>query len=143
MTSKLIIKCVRGAYLEEPFERTVETSEAMTLGELHEEIQRLTGFDNDHLFTFFVARGHRGRRTEVVGSDDWEDRHDGLYGIPLKEMFPLPKNMKLFYWFDFGDDWMFQITRRGDPKPEEKGATYPRVIKEVGPKPEQYPRFRE
>ena len=45
--------------------------------------------------------------------------------------------MKLFYWFDFGDDWKFQITLRKlkAPKP---GNQYPRVISEIGPKPQQY-----
>ena len=140
MIIKLAIKCVDGAYLREPFERRVEVREDMTLGGLHELIQQLTDFDNDHLFTFFAARHHRGKRVEMVETEDWDDERDALDEIVLKEVFPLQDNRKLFYWFDFGDDWMFQITRWGRPKPEEKGMVYPRIIEEVGPKPEQYPR---
>ena len=74
----------------------------MTLG-------TLTGSDNDHLFTFFMARGPRGQRTSIVETGQWDEEQDRLCEIPLSEVFPLEQNMKLFYWFDFGDDWMFQI----------------------------------
>ena len=42
MIYTLNIKCVGGAYLEEPFERTIEVSDEMTLGTLHDTIQELT-----------------------------------------------------------------------------------------------------
>ena len=120
---------------------SAEVPDDMTLGELHDAIQDLTGFDNDHLFTFFIARGPTGKRTEVVETDEWEERHGRLYAIPLKRVFPLPQNMKLFYLFDFGDVWTFQIGKRGGPTAEECGTKYPRVINATGPKPIQYPRF--
>ncbi len=141
MIYTLSIKCVWGAYFEQPFERTIEVLDDMTLGELHDAIQDFTGFDNDHLFTFFIARGPTAKRTEMVETDEWEDRHGRLYEIPLKRVFPLPLNMKLFYLFDFGDSWTFQIGKRGGTKAEELGTKYPRVIKATGPKPNQYPRF--
>jgi len=141
MICTLIIKCVGGAYFKEPFMRTIEASDDMTLGGLHNTIQELTGFDNDHLFTFFIARGPRGKRTHVIETDEWEEMQDRLDEIPLRNVFPLPQNMKLFYWFDFGDDWIFQIGKRGKSKPEDAGARYPKIIKETGPKPVQYPAF--
>lgn len=141
MIVTLVIKCVEGAYFEDPFKRTIEVPDDMTLGELHDTIQDLTGFDNDHLFTFYISRGSRGKRTEVVESDEWEERQDGLYEIPLRDVFPLPPNMKLFYWFDFGDDWIFQIGKRGAPKLLDPDATYPRIVAETGPRPVQYPDF--
>ena len=141
MIFTLIIKCVEGAYLEERFERIIEVPDDMTLGELHNTIQELTGFDDDHLFTFFISRGSRGKRTPVVETDQWEERQDDLYEIPLRNVFPLPQNMKLFYWFDFGDDWIFQIGKRRAAKPEDSDARYPKIIAETGPKPVQYPAF--
>ena len=139
MICTLIIKCVQGAYLEEPFGRIIEVPDDITLGELHDTIQKLTGFDNDHLFTFFIARGPTGKRTHVVETEAWEEDQGHLYEIALGRVFPLPKHMKLFYWFDFGDDWMFQIQRRGRSKPADSGARYPKIIEETGPKPVQYP----
>jgi hypothetical protein len=126
-------------YLEEPFERTIEVRDKMTLGRLHDAIQQLTGFDNDHLFTFFIARTLRGKREFVVDAGDGEEEQEMFYKTPLHDVYPLPRDMRLFYWFDFGDDWMFQIRRPRQPKKAEKGVKYPRVIAEVGPRPEQYP----
>ena len=86
-----------------------------------------------------MARGPRGQRTSIVETGQWEEEQDRLYELPLCEVFPLEQNMKLFYWFDFGDDWMFQIQQRRQPKPEDSGTEYPKVIREVGPQPVQYP----
>ncbi len=141
MICTLAIKGVGGAYLEEPFKRTIEAPDDMTLGGLHDTIQELAGFDNDHPFTFFIARGPRGKRTYVVETDEWEERQDRFYEIYLRKVFPLPQNMKLFYWFDFGDDWIFQIGKKGKPKPEDADARYPKIIEQTGPKPVQYPTF--
>ena len=141
MICTLIIKCVAGAYFENPFERTIEVPEDITLGELHDTIQELTGFDNDHMFTFFVARAARGKRTSLFEMDDWNEDSGRFYEIPLRDVFPLAKNMKLFYWFDFGDDWKFQIGKKGKSKPEDAGAKYPKVIAKTGPEPVQYPDY--
>ena len=58
----------------------------------------------------------------------------------INNLFPLPKNKKLYYWFDFGDDWKFQITKsrkkQKEPVPNER---YPKIVSESGIKPEQYP----
>lgn len=58
----------------------------------------------------------------------------------LAELFPLPKGQRLFYWFDFGDDWKFSIGRtRTAPQTPEKGNRYPRLIGTRGDTPVQYP----
>jgi hypothetical protein len=47
--------------------------------------------------------------------------------------------MKLFYHFDFGDDWRFEIRKmRNKPKEPEARVRYPRVIEAKGPKLRQY-----
>jgi hypothetical protein len=63
--------------------------------------------------------------------------------IPLNKVYPLPERMKLYYWFDFGDDWKFQITKDRKVKASESKVKYPRVIESIGPDPKQYPNFEE
>jgi len=138
MIFTIVIKCVEGANYQEPFMRTIEVPDDMTLGELHNTIQELTGFGNDHPFTFFIARRSRGKRTEVVEAEEWEERQNYFDKIYLWNIFPLPQNKKLYYWFDFGDDWIFQIGKRGTLKMEDSHAKYPKVIAETGTKPVQY-----
>lgn len=50
------IKCVEGIYLREAFERTIEIRSNTNLEVLHLYIQKLTGFDNDHCYDFFVGK---------------------------------------------------------------------------------------
>ena len=139
MITTLTIKCVAGRYLEEPFERVIEVPDDISLGQLHNEIQRLTDFDNDHLFSFFYARNFYNLKTHLVDHDGWGNRRDAFFEFPLHEVYPLPKGMKLFYLFDFGDDWIFQISRSRTSKPPEAGVRYPRLIEKTGPQPQQYP----
>jgi len=51
----------------------------------------------------------------------------------------LPDRPKLYYWFDFGDDWTFEITKDRRIKSAEPRVKYPRVVGATGPNPEQYP----
>ena len=65
---------------------------------------------------------------------------DALFTPTLESLYPLPKDRKLFYLFDYGDDWIFQIARtRNKPFEAEPGVDYPRLISESGEKPPQYP----
>jgi hypothetical protein len=144
----LSIKCVWGAYFNDRFLRVIEVPSDMTLGDLHFLILNLSEFDNDHLSTFYTANTLRGKKVWFTESDEWEEGHDALsdgplWDIPLHDIFPLPKHKKLYYWFDFGDDWKFEIRKKGKDKTPVSGVNYPRVIQEEGPKPEQYPIFEE
>ena len=59
-------------------------------------------------------------------------------------MVSAQKGLKLFYWFDYGDDWKFQIYKsRKKPKEPESGKQYPAIVAEKGEKPEQYPGLDE
>ena len=136
----LTIECVFGIHLREECQRVIEMKSTDDLNDLHFAIQNAVKFDNDHLFEFFIGPNYR-RRKIVFSEDDNEDAAHNPVG--LWRIWPLPKNMSLFYWFDFGDDWKFRIKKSRSTKAPEKGVRYPRVISEVGPNPEQYPDYDE
>ncbi|NWH03715.1 plasmid pRiA4b ORF-3 family protein [Desulfobacter latus] len=110
--------------------------------DLHEAIQRAVNFDNDHLFEFYIGR-RPGHRAYPVGQEpEWETFNpDNVYKkIRISDVWPVPKGMKVFYLFDFGDNWTFHITKtRHKDKPVQPGVSYPRVIDAKGEAPEQYP----
>lgn len=135
------IKCVGGIYLQEEFERTVEIRSNTSLDALHLYIQKLTGFDNDHCYDFFVGKNSRDCRNCLLGDNEFMSTSKKPM-ITLEQVFPLHKGQKLFYWFDFGDDWKFEVTLK-DSKEKQPGVKYPIVIAEKGQKPEQYPEFDE
>ena len=44
---------------EEPWVRTIEVKENFTLKQLHNYIQKIIDFDNDHLYEFYIGRNPR------------------------------------------------------------------------------------
>lgn len=127
--------------------RTIEIPASASLHDLHHAIQRIVRFDDDHLYTFYVGRHWRQRGTELTDPDalidedvyenEEEDEDDEL---SLGNVFPLGKNKNLYYWFDFGDDWIFEIKSRGKTKVLNRRMKYPRVIEKHGRNPRQYGR---
>ena len=46
--------------------------------------------------------------------------------------------------FDYGDSWLFQVANtRKKPFPAEHGMRYPRLVNQLGTKPDQYPNWEE
>ncbi|NEX18800.1 plasmid pRiA4b ORF-3 family protein [Thiorhodococcus mannitoliphagus] len=127
----LDIKLIRGRWATGDWSATIAIDAAATLDDLHLFIQRTLDFDNDHLSDFFVARTPTSaKRTRC------------RFDATLEDLFPLPKGHKLFYLFDYGDNWLFQIGRtRKKPFEPEPDSEYLRLISEQGEKPRQYPAF--
>lgn len=138
----LRIACVSGRYLQAEWIRVVEMDAASTLLDVYNLIQDAVGFDCDHMFEFFAGR-HSRHRSVTFADDEYVDDACGDYeDITLEQIFPLPKSMKLYYHFDFGDDWYFEIRRaRTKPKEPAPRIKYPRVVEAIGPNPRQYGRY--
>jgi len=138
----LRIECASGRYLEAEWIRVVEMDSAATLLDVHDLIQDVAGFDRDHMFEFFAGRNYRQRSVTFDDAVDEEDACGDCGAITLEQVFPLPKNMKLYYHFDFGDDWYFEIRKaRTKPKEPTPRLKYPRVVEASGPNLRQYGRF--
>jgi hypothetical protein len=132
----LRIKCVRGRFLREEFVRIIEIDSGTDLLDLHDVIQDAVGFDRDHMFEFFAGRHERNPK---VLFDDSDGSDGSCPDMTLEQVFPLENKCKLYYHFDFGDDWYFEIAKtRTKPKEPEPRVKYPRVIERIGPKPQQY-----
>lgn len=134
MIYTLRVKCV---FMNEDCIRTIEIPEGFSLYDLHEAIQEAVDFDKDHLFEFFMARTPRGKKIRFADEEDWEYVETSWHDIRLHEIFPL-KGVKLYYLFDFGDNWLFEIRKERKVKEPEHGVEYPRVVKRIGDNPEQY-----
>ena len=136
----LRVECKFGRYLADECIRVIEISSDASLLELHDAIQGAVGFDRDHLFEFLAGRHCRNRKVTFVDNLECEDTFDAHAQISLEQVYPLPERLRLFYHFDFGDDWYFEIRKsRKQPTEPVVGVEYPRVIDRVGPNPEQYP----
>jgi Plasmid pRiA4b ORF-3-like protein len=144
MIVELTIKCLGCSFKAADCSKIVEFDTADNLSTLHDFIITAFEFGWDHMTMFFVGRTanpySRGN-TAIYKDDDgfYDDENSGNYEITLDELYPLPKSCKLFYCYDFGDEWIFQIAKsRKKPHATVAGVTYPRIIKEIGVNPEQY-----
>ena len=112
----------------------IEIDDSSTTEDLHYVIQQAVEFDDDHLYEFYTANSHRSNNRGIIST--YEDADT----IILARIFPLAKGKKLFYLFDYGDHWVFQVSRsRKAPFVAKSGIQYPRLIGETGERPEQYP----
>ncbi|WP_303843223.1 IS1096 element passenger TnpR family protein [Aeromonas sobria] len=136
MLTPLTIRLLGGGYNQSlsPWECVLEIATDATLAELHDAIQQATGFENDHLYMFMIARTSNSRRARQFDCDE------ETYTTTIAEMLAQAKGLKAFYLFDFGDSWLFQVVpSRKKPHPPVAGVSYPRLVSESGKKPIQYP----
>jgi Plasmid pRiA4b ORF-3-like protein len=102
----------------------------------HEAIRDAVDFDNDHLFQFYLGR-HPGQHAYTIGGEP--NPVNRYRKINISDTWPLPTGYKLYYLFDFGDQWIFQINKtRYKDKVAKLGIVYPRVIEAKGKNPEQH-----
>ena len=115
---------------EPPWSRTIEVKEDFTLVRLHKYIQEIVEFDDDHMYEFYIGKNHRNRASSIPKS------------TRLNEIYPL-KGYKLYYLFDFGDSWLFEIKKSRKKKTENEKYKYPLVIEQSGVNPDQYPEYED
>ncbi len=112
----------------------IEFIDLSTLDEVHNAIQHAVDFDNDHLYAFLIARNERERNATFL-----DDENGRVFDTTIRDLFPLPPKKRLFYLFDYGANWLFNISKsRKKPHPPVDGVAYPNVVKESGTKPRQY-----
>jgi len=91
------------------------------------------------LYEFYISRTERSR-----DRIRFDDENGDIYNVTLESLYPLEKGKKLYYLFDYGDNWLFKITKsRKKPTEPMEGIEYPRVVESVGNNPEQYPIYDE
>jgi hypothetical protein len=128
-----------GAYTEKPWEGNFEIETTNTLEDLHFAINKAINFDDDHMYEFYISRTVSSRN-----KIRFDDENEEIYDRTIESLYPLKKGMKLFYLFDYGDNWLFKITKsRKKPYIPTEGIEYPKLLKSIGTIPEQYPNYND
>jgi catechol 2,3-dioxygenase-like lactoylglutathione lyase family enzyme len=120
--------------------RTVTVRDDLTLVDLHYALQSAFGWDDDHLYSFWLD------------GDFWGDE-DGRYMHPFHaasidppgksacarlEELDLVEGQPIAYVFDFGQEWRVALTVK-EKRPVD-GRAVARCIEKVGTAPPQYAR---
>jgi hypothetical protein len=126
--------------------RDIELPSDGSLEDLAEAIVGAFGFDFDHAFGFYSnLKGDYYRseeRYELFA--DLGEANKGVRSVrrtKLGTAFP-EVGKKMLFLFDYGDEWLFTVELIGLGRREPKAA-YPRVVKQVGEAPLQYPALED
>ena len=132
--------------------RNIEIPEHQTLADLHNVIFDAFDRNEKHLYSYFLTRKATKSIRTIYNSleyahpmaiEDYElfgfkRRHNaektkiGKLGLKEKE--------KLYYLFDFGDEWWHELTVSKILEAENP-KEYPKIARKVGKSPEQYPYY--
>ena len=129
--------------------REIEVAANQTLEDLGEAIPLAFGFDDPHLWSFFL----NGRAWDPTSEYALDSQPDPFGGPPARVArralirdvpFPGASGKKEFLFvFDYGDEWHFGVKLVRQSPTVEAGARYPRVVAQVGDAPPQYPDLDE
>jgi len=117
-------------YFKPPVWRSVVVPSLVTLGDLHQVIQILFGWDGDHLHAFRV--GDRSYSDPSFGLEETGEEED----VRVRDAFH--GKVKVGYEYDFGASWQHEITLQ-KVLPLDPAATYPVCVAFGGESPEEYP----
>jgi hypothetical protein len=124
------------------WEAIIEIPDNYSLFDFHLYIQKITEFENDHLFEFYAGKNERNRKLIFSEDSGYPDDGGEYSNILLKDIYPL-KGLKLYYLFDFGDNWVFEIHKLRNKAIPKSGVKYPRIVSKSGDKLNQYIDFED
>ena len=121
-----------------PLWRRLELASDLFLNEVHEVIQAAFGWTDSHLHEFASGKDYYHRASEHYLCPFQAD--EGQIGVPeedvrLDEVLAKPGS-KLFYLYDFGDDWMHVIKLEA-VQPRDDSAAKAVCIDGRGPGPSE------
>jgi Plasmid pRiA4b ORF-3-like protein len=102
--------------------RLVEVPDC-SLGELHDVIQIVMGWQDSHLHQFVLDGKSFGPDTPYAPDLEVEDEE----GVRLSQVFTDRKRPRILYEYDFGDSWRHEIRLEKMVKPEPN-VKYPRCL---------------
>ena len=120
--------------------RELELTGNQTLGDLGEAIPLAFGFDDPHLWAFFLSGKPWDDATEYSGPES----PDPAGGRRAREADRLrihdaPASKEFLFLFDYGDEWQFGVRLVRTGAAPEPGVRYPQVVASRGQAPAQYP----
>jgi len=125
--------------------RTIEIEDHDTLYDLHLKIQDAFGWDNDHLYSFYMSNKLGDAESEYAGDPMGEDLDaplgrdsPGSAAQTELRLLKLRKGKKFKYRFDYGDELIHTVEVLGILERSRGNQSYPRIVDKTGTAPAQY-----
>ncbi|MDB5056581.1 MAG: Plasmid pRiA4b ORF-3-like protein [Chloroflexi bacterium] len=104
-----------------PIWRRIQVRAGITLPRLHDTIQAIMGWDDEHLHQFIIGGEAYGLPDPDLGGDMRSERR-----VKLEQVVTTEKD-RFVYEYDFGDSWTHVILLE-KIVPPEPGGYYPRCL---------------
>lgn len=115
--------------------RTIAVGAGQTLATLHTALRTAYGWDDDHLYSFWLD-GEFWGGSEHEYTAPYELEESGAKSAEIRlDRLELEVGQRIAYVFDFGDEWRV-LVRLADVRAVEDEL--PRVLEERGEPPPQY-----
>jgi hypothetical protein len=118
--------------------RELELTADQTLADLGDGIPLAFGFDDPHLWSFFLIGKPWDRSNEYALSAD-DAFSDPKKGADALAVLQVPADREFLFLFDYGDEWHFGIKLTGTGQSIRPGVSYPLLVATHGNAPPQYP----
>jgi hypothetical protein len=139
------VRILGGAYAP-PDSRQIwlelELTGDQTLGDLGEAIPLAFGFDDPHLWSFFLSGKPWDGATEYARSPSPDDGRPARAADRLR-IRDVPAGKEFLFLFDYGDEWQFGVRLVPTATAPQPDVRYPRVVASRGQAPAQYPPVEE
>ena len=120
--------------------RELELTGDQTLGDLGEAIPLAFGFDDPHLWSFFLSGKPWDEATEYALSPAPDPVGGRRARAADRLRIPdVPAGKEFLFLFDYGDEWHFGVRLVRTGKAPNPGVRYPQVVASHGQAPPQYP----
>ena len=131
--------------LKKDLYRIIEIKGNSPLSKLAEAITDSFDFDMDHAYGFYnnLKDPYTSTEAYTVFADmtdelDADENEKSVQNAVISDVFETKK--KMIFLFDYGDEWLFLVECQ-ELSPSLEKIKYPRVTKEVGKAPVQYPDY--
>jgi hypothetical protein len=115
--------------------RIIEVRGDQTLDDLHLAIQQAFGWDNDHMYSFFLSGKRWDAATEYADPRAEDGRPADQVIVAALGLSP---RKRFLYLFDYGDELLHDVWLVRTA-PAEARPKYPRIVEVHGESPPQYP----
>jgi pRiA4b ORF-3-like protein len=127
--------------------RTIAIRSDQTLDDLHHAMRAAFGWDDEHLYSFWLRGGFWARNGSEYTHPFHATQPDPLGPFATGpaprsaavrlDRLKLRRGQRVAYVHDFGDEWRVALTLRQITA--DDGGAYPRLLEQVGDAPPQYP----
>ena len=127
-------------FKEDEVWRIIAISPQSTLVDFHKIIFKAFDRFDEHLWSFFMGKPFAKGTQEYLSRSFDDDFPRGTKVLASKiklQDLPLDKRRKIYYLFDYGDEWWHDIRFLGEAE-AEPGEKYPRIEEKHGESPPQY-----